>query len=337
MTKFEQADNIVGELSRIKGIRRRYMPHVRPFRFGIITDGAPTREEWITRAQEAEDLGYSILLQPDHFTSDFFPLPSLMAAADATKNLRIGTLVYNNDLRHPVLLAKEVAALDLLSGGRFELGIGAGWNRPEYDQVGVPFERAGRRIERLEEALQILKQSFSDEPVNFTGKHYTVTDLNVTPKPIQRPHPPIVMGGGGKKLLSLAAREANVIGLHIKVNDNGTVDATENIEETLAEKVGWIREAAGERFSSIELNILISGFVQAHNQQEAAEQYIRERELTNATVEQVLANPYVMLGTTEQMVERIRLWRERLGVSYLVIYAKYMRAFAPVVTQLAGK
>jgi probable F420-dependent oxidoreductase len=251
--------------------------------------------------------------------------------------LRIGTLVYNNDLRHPVLLAKEVAALDMLSGGRFELGIGAGWNRPEYDQVGVPFERAGLRIERLEEALQIIKQSFSDEPVNFTGKHYTVTDLNVTPKPIQRPHPPIVMGGGGKKLLSLAAREANVIGLHIKVNDNGTVDATENIEETLTEKVGWIREAAGERFSSIELNILISGFVLAQNQQEAAEHYIRERDLADATIGQVLANPYVMLGTIEQMVERIQLWRERLGVSYLVIRAEYMRAFAPIVAQLAGK
>ncbi|GLV59210.1 LLM class F420-dependent oxidoreductase [Dictyobacter sp. S3.2.2.5] len=313
------------------------MPHVRPFRFGIITDGAPTREEWISQAREAEDLGYSTFLQPDHFTSEFFPVASLMAAADATKNLRIGTLVYNNDLRHPVLLAKEVAALDMLSGGRFELGIGAGWNRPEYDQVGVPFERAGLRIERLEESLQILKQSFSDEPVNFTGKHYTVTDLNVTPKPIQRPHPPIVMGGGGKKLLSLAAREANSIGLHIKVNDNGTVDATENVEDTLAEKVRWIREAAGERFSSIELNMLISGFALAHNQQEAAEHYIRERELTDATVEQVLANPYIMLGTIEQMVERIQLWRERLGVSYLVIRAEYMRAFAPVVTQLAGK
>jgi probable F420-dependent oxidoreductase len=313
------------------------MPHVRPFRFGIITDGTPTREEWITRAREAEDLGYSTLLLPDHYTNEFFPVASLMAAADATKTLRIGTLVYNNDLRHPVLLAKEVAALDMLSGGRFELGIGAGWNRPEYDQVGVPFERAGLRIERLEEAVQILKQSFSDEPVDFTGKHYSVTNLNVTPKPIQRPHPPIVMGGGGKKLLSLAAREADGIGLHVKVNDNGTVDATENIEDTLAEKVRWIREAAGERFSSIELNILISGFALAQNQQEAAKQYIRERKLTDATVEQVLANPYVMLGTIEQMIERIQLWRERLGVSYLVIRAEYMRAFAPVVTQLAGK
>jgi alkanesulfonate monooxygenase SsuD/methylene tetrahydromethanopterin reductase-like flavin-dependent oxidoreductase (luciferase family) len=164
-----------------------------------------------------------------------------------------------------------------------------------------------------------------------------VADLNVTPKPIQRPHPPIVMGGGGKKLLSLAAREANVIGLHIKVNDNGTVDATENIEETLAEKIGWIREAAGERFSSIELNMLLSGFALARNQQEAAQHYIRERELTDATVEQVLANPYVMLGTIEHMVERIQAWREHLGVSYLVIRAEYMRAFAPVVAQLAGK
>ena len=133
--------------------------------------------------------------------------------------------MFDNDFRHPALLAKEVATLDLLSSGRFELGIGAGWHRPEYEQIGLPFESAGIRIGRLEEALQIIKQFFTQETVTFAGNHYTVTNLQAFPKPLQRPYPPIFMGGGGKRLLSLAGREADIVGLHLKVNDDGTVQS----------------------------------------------------------------------------------------------------------------
>src|SRR5207253_8591244 len=175
--------------------------------------------------RRSEDLGYATFLLADHYVNEFPPIAALMAAADAERTIRIGSLVFDNDFRHPALLAKEVATLDLLSGGRFELGIGAGWHRPEYEQIGLPFEAAGVSISRLEEAIQIIKSFFSDESVTFSGNHYKINDLKGFPKPAQRPHPPFFIGGGGKRLLSLAAREADIVGIHLKVNADGTVDA----------------------------------------------------------------------------------------------------------------
>src|SRR6266571_8677309 len=196
---------------------RRKMTQQRPFRFGVVAESAPSREQWVDKARKVEQFGYATFLVADHFVNEFPPITALMAAADATNKLRVGSFVFDNDFRHPALLAKEAATLDLLSGGRFELGIGAGWHRPEYEQIGLPFESAGIRISRLEEALSIIKQFFTKETVTFAGNHYTVTNLQALPKPLQRPHPPIFMGGGGKRLLSLAGREADIIGLHLKV------------------------------------------------------------------------------------------------------------------------
>src|SRR5215469_10293507 len=255
----------------------------RPFRFGIATEGAPSREEWIAKVRKIEDLGYTTLLIPDHFVNEFLPLAALMSAADATKTLRVSSFVFDNDFRHPVLLAKEAAALDLLSGGRLEIGIGAGWHRPEYDQVGLPFDPAAVRISRMEEAIHIIKAFFTEESVTFSGKHYTITDLKVSPKPLQRPHPPFFMGGGGKRMLTIAAREADIIGLHVKVNDDGTVDPTERPEAALTKKVEWIRSTAGERFNALELNLLASAVKLTANREQAAEELIREWELKNAT------------------------------------------------------
>jgi probable F420-dependent oxidoreductase len=312
------------------------MSNVRPFRFGVITESAPSREQWITLVRKAEDLGYATFLLADHFVNEFPPLTALMAAADATKTLRIGSFVFDNDFRHPALLAKEVAALDLLSDGRFELGIGAGWHQPEYEQVGLPFDRAGVRINRLEEALRIIKQFFTEEAVTFAGTHYTVTDLKAFPKPLQRPHPPILMGGGGQRLLTLAGREANIIGLHLKVNDDGTVDATERTEAALVQKVEWIRQAAGERFAAVELNLLVASIIITQDQRQAAEQYLRESGRAGVTAEQLLANPYMLIGSIEQLTEQIQRLRELFGISYLVIDTEYMEAFAPVVARLAN-
>src|SRR5437588_7455621 len=177
------------------------MAKARPFRFGVVAESAPSREAWIELVRRSEDLGYATFLLADHYVNEFPPIAALMAAADAASTIRIGSIVFNNDFRHPVLLAKEVATLDLLSGGRFELGIGAGWHRPEYEQTGLPFDRAGVRISRLEEALRIIKQFFTEESVTFVGSHYRVTDLKAFPKPVQRPYPPLLMGGGGKRLL----------------------------------------------------------------------------------------------------------------------------------------
>src|SRR5215467_14508965 len=182
---------------RVQRRGERSMAKARPFRFGTAAWGATSREAWIEEVRKAEDLGYATFLLADHYVNEFPPIAALMAAADAAKTMRVGSFVFDNDFRHPALLAKEVATLDLLSGGRFEFGIGAGWNLPEYEQVGLPFDSAGVRISRLEEALSIIKQFFTQESVTFSGTHYRVTDLYATPKPVQRPYPPLFMGGGG--------------------------------------------------------------------------------------------------------------------------------------------
>jgi probable F420-dependent oxidoreductase len=312
------------------------MSNKRPFRFGVITESAPSREQWRTLVQKAEDLGYDTFLLADHFVNEFPPLAALMAAADATKTLRVGSFVFDNDFRHPALLAKEVATLDLLSGGRFELGIGAGWHQPEYEQTGLPFDRAGVRIQRMEEGLQIIKQFFTQESVTFAGNHYTVTNLKAFPKPFQRPSPPILMGGGGKRLLTLAGQEADIVGLHLKVNADGTVDASERTETALARKVEWVRQAAGERFEKVELNLLIRKVIITQNRQQAAEQYIRDSRRTEVIAEQLLASPYMLFGSHEQLIEHIQRLREQFGISYFVLDAEDMEVMAPVVARLAG-
>ena len=312
------------------------MLETRPFRFGVIAESASSREQWVALVRRVEELGYATFLLADHFVNELLPIAALMAAADATKSLRVGSFVFDNDFRHPALLAKEVAALDLLSGGRFEFGIGAGWHRPEYEQIGLPFESAGVRISRLEEALSIVRQFFTEETVNFAGSHYTVTDLKAFPKPAQRPHPPILMGGGGKKVLSLAGREADIVGLHLRLKEDGTVDPSELTEAALARKVEWVRQAAGDRFAAVELNLLTDDVVITEDRQQAAEQYVREKGRPGVTVEQILANPYLLIGSVEQIAERIRRLREQFGISYFVVDSESMEAFAPVVARLAG-
>ena len=312
------------------------MSKARPFRFGVVAESAPSREQWVTLVTKAEDLGYETFLLADHYVNEFPPIAALMAAADATGSLRVGSFVFDNDFRHPALLAKEIATLDLLSGGRFELGIGAGWHRPEYDQVGLPFESAGIRISRLEEALPIMKQFFTRDMVNFAGKHYKVNDLQAFPKPVQRPYPPIFIGGGGKRLLSIAGREADIVGIHFKVNDDGTVDTRERSEAGIAQKVEWVRQAAGERFATLELNMLIGTVIITEDRQQGAEQYIRERGRPGQTAEQLLANPYMLIGTIEQVTEHLQRLREVFGISYFVMESEVMEVFGPVVGRLAG-
>jgi len=313
------------------------MRQQRPFRFGVAAEGAPSREQWVDKARKVEDLGYATFLVADHFVNEFPPITALLSAADATNKLRVGSFVFDNDFRHPALLAKEAATMDLLSGGRLEFGIGAGWHRPEYEQVGLPFEAAGVRISRLQEAIQIIKRFFTDESVTFSGNYYKINDLKCFPKPVQRPHPPFFIGGGGKRLLSLAAREADIVGVHLKVNADGTVDASEHTEAAVAQKVEWVRQAAGEQFDALELNLLVSLVAVTEDRRQTAEHYIHEWELENATPERLLQNPYLLIGSVEQISEDIQMKRERFGISYFVVFDEHMEAFAPVVARLAGR
>src|SRR5579864_9181610 len=184
----------------------------RPFRFGVLCEEMGTREAWLAKVWRVEELGYATLLLRDHFMpgpfgDQFAPLSALMAAAMVSNTLRIGTMVFDNDYRHPVVLGKEVATLDVLSSGRFEFGLGAGWMGSEYEQAGMTFDSPGTRVERFEEALRIFKGLFADEPLTFAGKHYAIRGIDGFPKPLQRPHPPILIGAGGRRMLSLAGRE----------------------------------------------------------------------------------------------------------------------------------
>lgn len=315
------------------------MSKQRPFRFGVSVHGNKSREEWIEIAQQTEDLGYSTLLIPDHLGEQLSPIPALLAAADATSTLRVGSLVFDNDFRHPVMLAKEAATLDVLSCGRLELGLGAGWMKPEYEQAGMLFERPGVRIEKMHEAVQIIKGLFADGPVNFAGQHYTITDMEGFPKPVQRPHPPIHIGGGGQRLLSIAAKEADIVGFIPRARPDGKgqeiLDAT---PEALEQKIAWVREAAGARFADLELGVLVAQVITTEDREQAA-QFIASTLAAgyDVSTEMILQAPYLLLGSIDQICEDLLARRERYGVSYINVFEQSLEVLAPVIERLAGQ
>jgi len=307
---------------------------VRPFRFGVTAPTPSGGTNWAERARRVEQLGYSMLVVPDHFRDHLAPVPALVAAALATTRLRVGSLVFSNDFRHPAVLAKEAATIDVLSGGRFELGLGAGWLREEYDQTGIRFDAPGTRVERLEEAVTIIKRLLAGERVTFAGRHYTIADLEGRPTPVQRPHPPIAIGGGGRRTLSLAAREASIVGLVPRARRDGSgLDLNDLSDAATREKLEWVRAAAGERFDSLEINTLIQAVVVADQRMAAADQLASRFKVARDVV---LETVYVALGTIEEICETLRQRRERYGVSYLTVFERDMEAFAPVVARLAG-
>jgi probable F420-dependent oxidoreductase len=261
-----------------------------------------------------------------------------MAAACATRTLRVGTLVIDNDYRHPVMLAKEAATIDLLSNGRLELGLGAGWLRAEYEQAGLAFDAPGVRIERLEEALSVLKGLFSDGPLVFSGKHYTVAGLDAFPKPAQRPHPPILIGAGSPRMLRLAGREANIVGILGSSTRTGTLadDPAERLAETVARKVASVREGAGDRFAELELSTVI-GVTITDDPRREAETLVLRRGWTGTTPEQVLEMPSLVIGPVDGIAETLEVRRDRLGFSHYVVSDSDMEAFAPVVARLRGR
>src|SRR5918996_1244245 len=235
--------------------------HDRKFRFGVMCSHADSATDFREKARKAEALGYSTLFVPDHFIDHpLAPVPAMAAAAAATDTLRIGSLVLGNDYKHPVVLAREAATVDLLSDGRLELGLGAGWMTSDYDKAGLDLDRPGVRIDRLEESIAVLKGLMADGPFSFQGKHYTVTELDGQPKPVQRPHPPFIIGGGGPKILGLAAREASIVG--INANLRGGVAVSDDTARSMTgaatdAKIACLREAAGARFDDLEIQSFV--------------------------------------------------------------------------------
>ena len=311
------------------------MAHPRPFRFGVQFHGASSADEWTSQARRAEELGFSSVFMPDHFGDQLAPVPALMAVAAATDELRIGSLVFDNDYKHPVVLAKEVATIDVLSGGRFEFGVGAGWMNSDYEQSGIQHDRAGVRIDRLAEALTIYKGLFGDGPVDFGGEHYTIAGMDGLPKPVQRPHPPFLIGGGGKRVLGLAAREADIVGINPKLT-SGEVDssaARNGAPEVTDEKIRWVKEAAGDRYDDLELNMLVFAVVVTDDRKGVAEMMAPAFDLDPDIVEDY---PLAWIGSEDEIVESLQARRDRWDVSYLVVQADAMEAAAPIVARLAG-
>lgn len=318
----------------------------RPFRFGTGPGRLTDRAGLVAAAQSIERLGYSTFGMADHFMIPFAPLLALQAAADATTSLRLTQLVLAQDFRHPAVLAKELATLDVLCEGRLQIGIGAGWMRREYDQAGLRFDAASVRIERLEEVVLVLKGLFGEGPVNFTGKHFTINDLEGTPKPLQRPHPPIMIGGGGRKLLSVAARQADIVQVMPPLSSNGgRRDCYHFTDAAYAEKIGWIREAAGSRFADIELGAQLLHVRITDDPEQAFDAFYDRfaRRLGPAADDPdakaaLRTSPMLAIGTLDEVCDQLRQIRARHGISYLTTpVGSTPEAMSPVVEHLTGR
>jgi probable F420-dependent oxidoreductase len=307
----------------------------KPFRFGIQANKASSAKEWTELARKTESLGYSTLTMPDHFDEQLAPVPALMLAAAATTTLRIGTLVFDNDYRHPVVLAKECATLDLLSEGRLEIGLGAGWLRTDYEQVGLAYDAPAVRVERCEEAVAVLKGHFSEGPFTYHGKHYRVTEHDGTPKTVQRPHPPILIGGGAPRMLRLAGREADIVGINPTfragaITPEGVRDI---VAANVSRKIDWVREGAGPRFDQIEIQT--RAFVAQITDDPVGLAGMMAPGF-GLTAEEALDLPIALVGRVQQCIETLQARRERWGYSYIVFGPEHVEMFAPVVAALAG-
>ena len=307
---------------------------VKRFRFGIQISEADSKTDWVDQAQLAEELGYDVIVVPDHLGNQLAPFPALVSAAEATDTIRLGTFVINNDLRHPLLLAREAATVDLLTEGRLELGIGAGWLGQDYQRLGTTFDKPGVRLGRLKEAARILDLYFVGEPFSFEGKHYRVANVEPKPRPVQRPRPPVLIGGGGEQILSFAAQEADIVSVFIRSMPDGSgFDVTEMTAAAYQQKTDLVRRVAREAGRDPELNVLLQYFEVTNDRVPVAQEHAREYG-TDST--DLLALPFELFGTMDQIVEDLDERRARFGISYITVFDKHMRAFAPIIERLAG-
>ena len=308
---------------------------MQPFRFAVQFDGAPDGKAWRSKARKTEDLGYSTLFIPDHFGDQWAPLVALTVAAEATTTLRVGSLVFDNDYRHPVELAKEIATLSLATEGRVEFGLGAGWMKSDYDELGLVYDRPGVRIDRMVEGLQIMKDLWNTGTSTRKGTHYTVTNAQGLPRPHDGKAPPIIIGGGGKRVLSVAAKEADIVGVNPSLAEGfvGPETAASARPERYRERVEWVREAAGTRFDDLELQVLTFVVQIVPNRNEVLSNLAP---LFGLIPEEAAEIPMVLIGDVDQISETLIGRRDEYGFNYFVVHEAEMDAFAPVVARLAG-
>ena len=311
----------------------------RPFRFLADARGIATLAELTETVRRAEAIGIDTLVVPDHLIPQLAPIPAMAAIAAISERLRISAFVLNNDLRHPAVLAQDLASLDVLSGGRLDVAIGAGWNKPEYEAIGVGFDPTPVRQARLAEAITVLKGCFGDESFSFSGEHYTITDYDAQPKPVQRPHPPFLIGGGGRRTLILAGREAQIVGLAPRILPNGAGDPRSVTLDANREKIDWVRQAAGDRFGELELNVYpsMTGISVTDSPLREARELadnLTQRSGVAVTAEELLDAPHIFINTVDGFVEKFRRMRDELGISSIMVGE--VDELAPVVERLAG-
>jgi probable F420-dependent oxidoreductase len=297
---------------------------MRPFHFLADVHEIVPGSELAARARRAEQMGYHALVLPDHLLGQLSPVPAMATVAAATSTIRVSAFVLNNDLRHPAVLAQDLASIDVLSDGRLDVAIGAGWNKPEYEAIGIPFDRTPVRQARLAESITVLKGLFSGEPFSFTGEHYAITDYAAQPAPVQRPHPPFFIGGGGRRTLTLAGREADIVGLAPRILANGRLDAASVTLAAAREKVEWVREAAGDRFDSLEFNIYPSTWPvtvtdDLHGEARRVIDSLRSRTGIELTEDEVIDSPHLFIGSIDRLVEKFLQLREELGITSILL------------------
>ena len=290
---------------------------------------------WADSAREIEALGYSTLFVPDHFHEGFGPITAMAVAAMATTTLRVAPMVFACDFRHPAVVARELASIDVFSEGRLEVGLGAGYNPLDYSRSGIPMDSPGVRVDRLIEHTAVLRGLFGTDPLTFTGEHYRIETLDGTPKPHRAGGPPIIVAGGGRRLLTFAATAADIIGVNPSTAaGRGSVAMAQNaLAQSIDEKFEWIRAASAERFDSLEFNAWLS-IAEITDDVGAYEERLTRR--WGAPLDDVLASPVVLIGTEAEIAQRLMARRDRWGYSYTVLQSQSAHAFAPLVQRLSG-
>jgi probable F420-dependent oxidoreductase len=319
----------------------------RPFRFGVQSYAPTSAEDWRSQARMAEALGYSAFHLADHvigpgpaLTPTNHPvqtvaaIPAMAVAAEATTTIKVGCRVLCCDYRNPVMLVKELATLDFFSGGRLELGLGAGWLKNEYDAIGVPFLSAGRRIDRLEETIALVRASFGEGQLDQQGQYVHAVGFEAVPKPVQA-RPPIMIGGGARRVLGVAGREADIVSINFdnsagRIGAEGVGSAT---ADGTAQKLAWIRDGAGDRFDDIELEIAAYFTIVTDQRDKTIAQMAG---MFGLEPDQFGEHPHALVGSVDAICEQLAERRERYGISYVTVGSAAMQAFAPVVERLAG-
>lgn len=307
----------------------------RPFRFGITFGGAPSRQELVEGIRQAEDSGFDVVCTADHIGSRLAVTPLLSTAAEVS-SMRVSPMVIANDYRHPVILARDAATVDILSEGRFELGIGTGWIKPQYEAAGIAFDDPKTRVDRFEEAISVIKGCWTGEPFTFTGDHYRVTEVT-SPRPTQQPHPPLLIAGAGRRMLTIAGREADIVGISPLTPAASSLEhlapSMPTSGDRIDDQLAWIADGAGDRFAGLEISIM-AHYLELTDDVAATAESLAYR--WESTPSQVLGSPHVFLGSAGRIRDQLLAQRDRFGISYVVFASASLEAVRPVVAGLAG-